>query len=172
MRRRLNSGVSVGWSPEVGAFRTPPAEGTLRRPALFLPVLLMVADIKPGTVLTKEGTVLPNSVRTEPFMPGWNLVPDADAAQTRVNVERDGWKFLPGREIIVSATARKLNEAIKKSLQRVVHEAERQNANAVEIAEFDATKLLLVYEVAARAFARQIQPMEGPRASNTSSARQ
>lgn len=117
----------------------------------------MPAEIKPGSVLTKEGIALPESVHIEPFMPGWNLVSDADAAQTQRKLEQAGWHFVQGEEIVRSATARELITAMYRAMQRVGDEAARLNVNAVEVIGFDATKLVFVYEVAARGYGRHIQ---------------
>ena len=126
----------------------------------------MPSEMKSGSVLTKEGTALPESVQTEPFMKGWNLVSDADAAQTQRNVEQAGWQFLRGREIRASATARDLKQAIRRALQHLAEAADRQKVNAVEVIGFDATKLIFFFEVAARGYARQIQREARPALSD------
>ncbi len=55
----------------------------------------MPDTIKPGTILIKEGTLLPEAVRfeTEPCEPGWRLVKDLDGCGLDRQIRDAGWTF-------------------------------------------------------------------------------
>ena len=55
----------------------------------------MPDTIKPGTILIKEGTLLPEAVRfeTEPCEPGWRLVKDLDGCGLDRKIRDAGWTF-------------------------------------------------------------------------------
>jgi len=56
---------------------------------------LMPDTIKPGTILIKDGTLLPETVRfeSEPCVPGWRLVKDLDGCGLDRKIREVGWTF-------------------------------------------------------------------------------
>ena len=55
----------------------------------------MPDTIKTGTILIKEGTLLPETVRfeSEPCVPGWRLVKDLDGCGLNREIHEAGWSF-------------------------------------------------------------------------------
>lgn len=55
----------------------------------------MPDTIKTGTILIKEGTVVPETVRfeSEPCVPGWRLVMDLDGCGLDRKIREAGWTF-------------------------------------------------------------------------------
>ena len=56
---------------------------------------LMPDTIKTGTILIKDGTLLPESLRfeSEPCVPGWRLVTDLDGYGLDRKIREAGWTF-------------------------------------------------------------------------------
>lgn len=62
--------------------------------------------IKPGAILIKEGTILPEVLRfeSEPYAPGWRLVQNLDAYGLGRTIHEAGWTFaLPAGELGAAA---------------------------------------------------------------------
>jgi hypothetical protein len=97
--------------------------------------MLMPDTIKPGTILIKEGTVLPKTVRfeSESCVPGWRLVKDLDGCGLDREIRDAGWTFfyLAGQ---LGATVFGIDE--QKTLSRAVG----QILANLESAEFNCWK--------------------------------
>jgi hypothetical protein len=108
----------------------------------------MPADtIKPGTILIKEGALLPESLRfqSEPCVPGWRLVKDLDGCGLDRKIREAGWTFfcLAGQ---LGATVFGIDE--QKTLSRAV---EQILAN-MESAEFKCLEIMRVASEASKRF--------------------
>lgn len=55
----------------------------------------MPDTIKPGTILIKEGTLLPEALQleSEPCVPGWRLIKDLDGCGLDRKIREAGWTF-------------------------------------------------------------------------------
>jgi hypothetical protein len=93
--------------------------------------------IKPGTIVIKEGTLLPETLRfeSEPCVPGWRLVKDLDGRGLVRKIREAGWTFfcLAGQ---LGATVFGIDE--QKSLSRAI---EQILAN-LESAEFNCLEII------------------------------
>jgi hypothetical protein len=103
--------------------------------------------IKPGTILIKEGALLPGVLRfeSEPCTPGWRLVKNLDGYGLGRKIHEAGWTFSwrPGE---LGATVFGLDE--QKTLRRAV---EQILAN-LESAEFNSLEILRVASEASKRF--------------------
>jgi hypothetical protein len=106
----------------------------------------MPETIKTGTVLIKEGTLLPEALRfeSEPYVPGWRLVKNLDGCGLSRIIHEAGWTFFWPCEI--GATVFGLDE--QKTLRRAV---EQILAN-LESKEFNSLEIMRVALVASKRF--------------------
>jgi hypothetical protein len=107
----------------------------------------MPDTIKPGTILIKEGTLLPEAVRfeSEPCVPGWRLVKDLDGCGLDRKIRDAGWTFfcLTGQ---LGATVFGIDE--QKTLSRAVG----QILANLESAEFNSLEIMRVTSEASKRF--------------------
>ena len=107
----------------------------------------MPDTIKPGTILIKEGTLLPEAVRfeSERCVPGWRLVKDLDGCGLDRKIRDAGWTFfcLAGQ---LGATAFGIDE--QKTLSRAVG----QILANLESAEFNSLEIMRVTSEASKRF--------------------
>ena len=96
----------------------------------------MPDTIKPGTILIKEGTLLPEAVRfeSEPCVPGWRLVKDLDGCGLDRKIRDAGWTFfcLAGQ---LGATVFGIDEqkALSRAVEQILATPESAELNCVEI---------------------------------------
>jgi hypothetical protein len=99
----------------------------------------MPDTIKPGSILIREGTLLPETLRfeSEPCVPGWRLVKDLDGCGLDRKIREAGWTFfcLAGQ---LGATVSGIDE--QKTLSRAV---EQMLAN-LESAKFNSLEIMRV----------------------------
>jgi hypothetical protein len=107
----------------------------------------MPDTIKPGTILIREGTLLPEAVRfeSEPCVPGWRLVKDLDGCGLDRKIRDAGWTFfcLAGQ---IGATVFGIDE--QKTLSRAVG----QILANLESAEFNSLEIMRVTSEASKRF--------------------
>src|SRR6267378_2037783 len=107
----------------------------------------MPDTIKPGIILIKEGTLLPEGVRfeSEPCVPGWRLVKDLDGCGLDRKIRDAGWTFfcLAGQ---LGATVFGIDE--QKTLSRAVG----QILANLESAEFNSLEIMRVNSEASKRF--------------------
>ena len=107
----------------------------------------MPDTIKTGTILIKEGTLLPESLRfeSEPCVPGWRLVKDLDGCGLDRKIREAGWTFfcLAGQ---LGATVFGIDE--QKTLSRAVE----QILASPESAEFNSLEIMRVASEASKRF--------------------
>jgi hypothetical protein len=103
--------------------------------------------IKTGTILIREGTLLPEvlGIESEPCAPGWRLVKNLDGHGFGRKIHEAGWIFSwrPGE---IGATVFGLDE--QKTLRRAV---ERILVN-LESAEFNSLEIMRVVSEASKRF--------------------
>lgn len=107
----------------------------------------MPDTIKPGIILIKDGTLLPEVLRfeSEPCAPGWRLVRNLDGYGLGRQIHEAGWTFScrPGE---IGATAFGLDE--QKTLRRAVE----QILVNLESAEFNSLEIMRVVSEASKRF--------------------
>jgi hypothetical protein len=107
----------------------------------------MPDTIKTGTILIKEGPLLPEVLRfeSEPWAPGWRLVQNLDRYGLGRKIHAAGWTF-SWRAGEIEATVFGLDE--QKTLRRAV---EQILAN-LESAEFNSLEIMRVTSEASKRF--------------------
>ena len=107
----------------------------------------MPDTFKTGTILIKEGTLLPKVLRfeSEPCAPGWRLVKNLDGDGLGRKIHEAGWTF-SWRAGEIGATVFGLDE--QKTLRRAV---EQILAN-LESAEFNSLEIMRVASEASKRF--------------------
>ena len=107
----------------------------------------MPDTIKPGTILIKEGTLLPESLRfeSESCVPGWRFVKDLDGDGLDRKIREAGWTFfsLAGQ---LNATVFGIDE--QKTLSRAVE----QILASPESAEFNSLEIMRVASETSKRF--------------------
>src|SRR5277367_5260022 len=103
--------------------------------------------IKTGTILIREGTVLPEvlGIESEPCAPGWRLVKNLDEHGFGRKIHEAGWTFSwrPGE---IGATVCGLDE--RKTLRRAVERI----LVSLESAEFNSLEIMRVVSEASERF--------------------
>jgi hypothetical protein len=107
----------------------------------------MPDSIKTGTILIKEGTLLPEVLgfESEPCAPGWRLVKNLDGHGLGRKMHEAGWTF-SWRAGEIGATVFGLDE--QKTLRRAV---EQILAN-LELTEFNSLEIMRVASEASKRF--------------------
>jgi hypothetical protein len=107
----------------------------------------MPDTIKPSTILIKESTLLPETIRfeSESCVPGWRLVKDLDACGLHRKIRDAGWTFfcLAGQ---LGATVFGIDE--QKTLSRAVE----QILASPESAEFNSLEIMRVASETSKRF--------------------
>ena len=123
----------------------------------------MPDTIKTGTILIKEGTLLPEAVRfeSEPCVPGWRLVKDLDGCGLDRKIRDAGWTFfcLAGQ---LGATVFGIDEqkTLSRAVGQILANLESAESNSLEIMRVtsEASKRFLgVRYVTVSAQSRHIQ---------------
>jgi hypothetical protein len=119
--------------------------------------------IKPGTILIKEGTLLPEVLRfeSEPCAPGWRLVKNLDGCGLDRKIREAGWTFfwLAGE---IGATVFGLDEqkTLCRAVEQILANPGSDEFNSLEIMRVasEASKRFLgVHYVTVSARSRHIQ---------------
>jgi hypothetical protein len=96
----------------------------------------MPDTIKPGTILIKEGTLLPETLRfeSESCVPGWRLVKELDGCGLDRKIREAGWTFfcLAGQ---LGATVFGIDEqkTLSRALEQILAKLESAEFNSLEI---------------------------------------
>ena len=117
------------------------------------------SEIRPGTVLIREGTALPGGVRIQmqPLVAGWQIVKDSSTDIDRA-ITKAGWHFFYlAEELEQAALGRSVEMAIIKALQKLARDVERENKNAFEITDIRTRHLLGLHRARVKAHARHIK---------------
>ena len=96
----------------------------------------MSDTIKTGTILIKEGTLLPEAVRleSEGSVPGWRLVKDLDRSGLDREIREAGWTFfcLAGE---IRATVFGIDEEkmVRRTIEEILARLKLEKFNSLEI---------------------------------------
>lgn len=121
--------------------------------------------MRAGSLLIREDAALPDNIARsrEQFVPGWNLVKNADVVDTQRALDEANWHFFYAEpQIESSAYARDLTKGIKKAVRRLTRKIEAEQMNAVEITFLWVTKVFGLYNVAVTGHASHIQQSPTP----------
>ena len=101
--------------------------------------------IKTGTILTKEGTLLPEALQfeSELFAPGWRLVKNLDGYGLGRKIHDAGWTFfcLAG-EIKATVFGFDGQETVRRAVKRILAKLKSEKFNSLEITRVASKRLL------------------------------
>jgi hypothetical protein len=96
----------------------------------------MGEKIQAGTILIKEGTLLPDALtfESDPYSPGWRSVTGLDGCAMDRKTHDAGWTFfyLAG-ESRATVFGHKGQEAIRRAIKRILADLKSEKFNSLEI---------------------------------------
>lgn len=113
-----------------------------------------------GTILVKEGTLLPETVRfeSEPYSKGWRLVKDLRGSEMDRQLFEAGWNlFYLAEELQASAVGSDLGKTTRRAVRKVIAIMKSDKLNCVEITQVAARRFLGLPYVTVSAHPRHIQ---------------
>jgi hypothetical protein len=120
----------------------------------------MTDEIKTGTVLIKEGALLPEAlqIESEPCVRGWRLVKDLNGYALDRKVHEAGWTFffLAG-EIRTIAFGTDEQSTVRRAIKRILANPRSNQFNSLEIARVASKRFLGLPYLSVCAHSRHIQ---------------
>jgi len=105
----------------------------------------MPDTIKTGTILIKEGTLLPEVVRfeSEAFLPGWRVVKDLDGYGLGQKIEEVKWYFfyLASEIRAITLGCEELG-TLRRAVKQILAKREGQKFNSLEITKVASKRFL------------------------------
>jgi hypothetical protein len=92
--------------------------------------------IKAGTVLFKEGTLLPDGLtfESEPFSPGWRSVKGLDGYAMDRKTPEAGWTFFyMAGETRATAFGREGQETVRRAMKKILAGLKSEKSNSLQI---------------------------------------
>src|SRR6266436_4799643 len=123
----------------------------------------MSDTIKTGTILVKEGTLLPEVLRfeSEPCTPGWRLVKNLDGYGLGRKIHEAGWTFfwLAG-EIGATVFGFDRQKTVRRAVKRILANLKSGKFNSLEITRVASKRFLGLPYASVSAHSRHIQENE------------
>ncbi len=120
----------------------------------------MPDTIKTGTILIKDGTLLPDALRfeSEPCATGWRLIKNLDGSGLGRKVPEAGWTFfwLAG-EIKATIFGFDVQKTVRRAVKRILANLKPGKFNSLEITHVARKRFLGVRYVTVSAQSRHIQ---------------
>ena len=120
----------------------------------------MTDTIRAGTILIKDGTIFPNSLRfeSESYSRTWRSVTNFDGSDLDRQIRAAGWSFffLAG-ELKASAFGPGADKAIHKAIARLFAKQQPDSFNCLQIAQMRWKRFLGLPYVSVAAHSRHIQ---------------
>jgi len=120
----------------------------------------MTDEIKTGTVLIKDGALLPEALQmeSEPCVPGWRLVKNLDGYALDRKVHEAGWTFffLAG-EIRTIAFGADEQWTVRRAIKRILANPRSKQFNSLEITRVASKRFLGLPYMSVGAHSRHIQ---------------
>ena len=120
----------------------------------------MAGKIETGTILIKEGVLLPESLRfeSEPYSKGWRLVKNLDGYGLDRKIREAGWTFFfIAGEIEASVFGFDVERTTHRAIKRVLANLKSEKFNSLEITQVAAKRFLGLPYVTVSAHSRHIQ---------------
>jgi hypothetical protein len=96
----------------------------------------MPDTVKPGTILIKEGTLLPEALQIEgePCVPGWRLVRDLGGYGLDREIQKTGWTFfsLAGK-INATVFGNDRQRKVRRAIERILANPRSREFNSLQI---------------------------------------
>ncbi len=120
----------------------------------------MAETVKTGTILIKDGTLLPEALRfeTEPCVPGWGLVTDLDGYALNRKIHEAGWTFfcLAG-EIKATVFGFEGQKTVRRAVKRILAKLKSERFNSLQITQVHSERFLGVPYTSVSAHSRHVQ---------------
>ena len=120
----------------------------------------MADKINAGTILIKEGTLLPEGLQLEsdPYLNGWRLVKSLGSSGIDRQLSEAGWTFFyMAGEVDAMAFGSKSEKTTQRAVQKVIAKIKSDTFNCVEISQVAAKGFLGLPYVTVAAHPRHIQ---------------
>jgi hypothetical protein len=120
----------------------------------------MGETINTGTILFKDGTFLPHTLRfeSEPCATGWRLVKDLDGYGLDRKIHEAGWTFFCiAGEIKTIVFGFEGQKKVRRAVKRILARMNSEKFNSLEITRVASKRLLGVPYVRVSACSRHIQ---------------
>jgi hypothetical protein len=120
----------------------------------------MAETIKTGTVLIKDGTLLPDGLEleSEPCAKGWRLVKNFDGAGLGRRVHEAGWNFFCfAGEIKRTVFGFGRKDNVRRTVKRILMNLRLENFNSLEIMHVEKKRFLGFPYATVSAHSRHIQ---------------
>ena len=120
----------------------------------------MADKIKTGTILIKEGSLLPESLRfeSEPYSKGWRLVKNLEACGLDRGIREAGWTFFfMAGAINVTVMGSDSDNTMRRAVKKVIACMKSDRFNCLEIAQVAVKRFLGLPYVTVSAHPRHIQ---------------
>ncbi len=120
----------------------------------------MIDQIRAGTVLVKQGALLPESLRfeSEPYSNGWRIVKDLDGHGLDRKIREAGWTFFyMAGEVHATAVGSDLGKTTRRAVKKVIAYMKSGRLNCLEIAQVAVKRILGLPYVTVSAHPRHIQ---------------
>jgi hypothetical protein len=120
----------------------------------------MAQTINTGTILFKDGTFLPNTLRfeSEPCAAAWRLVKDLDGYGFDRKIHEAGWTFFSiAGEIKTIVFGFEAQKNVRRAVKRILARMTSEKFNSLEITRVASKRFLGVPYVRVSACSRHIQ---------------
>lgn len=120
----------------------------------------MAETIQTGTILIKDGTLLPDALRveSEPCATGWRLVKNLDGYRWDRKVREEGWTFFyMAGEIKTIVFGFEGQKTVRRAVKRILANLKPEKFNSLEITQVASKSFLGVPYVSVSAHSRHIQ---------------
>jgi hypothetical protein len=120
----------------------------------------MADKIKTGTILIKEGVLLPKALRfeSEPFSKGWTVVENLDSRGLDRKIRDAGWTFFfMAGDANATAVGSDLERTTRRAIKKAIASMELDGFNCLEISQAAAKHFLGLPYVTVSAHPRHIQ---------------
>ena len=120
----------------------------------------MAEKITTGTVLIKEGTLLPESLQleSEPYLKGWRLVKNLDSSGVDRRVCDAGWTFFfVAGDVNATAVGSDSDKTTSRAVKNVIAGMKSDKLNCLEITHVGAKRFLGLPYVTVSGNPRHIQ---------------
>jgi hypothetical protein len=123
----------------------------------------MAETIKTGTILIKEGALLPEALpfESESCVPGWRLVKGLDGHALDREIHEAGWTFFfLANEIKATVFGIDGEKMVRRAIERILGDPRSERFNALEITRvtsLDSERFPVVHYVSVSAHSRHIQ---------------
>jgi hypothetical protein len=120
----------------------------------------MAGAFKTGTILIKDGTLLPDAleIESEPCATGWRIVKNLDASELGRKIHEAGWSFFcVAGEVKGTILGFEGQVAVRRAVKRILANLKLEGFNGLEITQVEVKRFLGLPYASVCAHSRHIQ---------------